>query len=316
MESNTSTQTGTAVAPCPAPSIVRPPGPIPKIKVTHDYLDRIYPGCLYDAEREGEEQRATLKEKKRLRRQRYKANCKVRGKLARKVNNWSVAKEILNAADEQSVDSEDNLEEFAAFLDEVVASFPPSNLDHRNFEDEDWEKGASAKAEELQANLRREELDAQQQEAASVPLPDSDEEEYNREMAEMFADVPPECLPDIPANAPPSPPITAEDLHATLARAREVCNQGRTDRGLPEIPPPVAVPGFSSREGEAITGENQNNAFVLPSSAMSARSEPAPYDDVTSGRAMNDRNRRSNMRGLVSERSLDGSPSVLPRGRN
>ena len=306
MEHHTYAQTEALDESCPSTSATPSPSsrPLPKIKVTHDYLDQIYPGCLYDAESEGEERRAALKEKKRLRRLRYKANCKVRGKTTRKNDNWSVVKEILNTANEQSAEGEDNLDELAAFLDEAVASFSPPDSTHRHFEEENWEK------------------DAQQPETVAVPLLDSDEEEHNREMAEFFADVPAECLPDIPDNAPPSPPITAADLNATVARALALCEQGRASRSEESSPlftskeEGMVAAASSGEKGEKDKDQNQNIAFVLPRTADAAYSKAAHCSDVTSGGERSDRNRLSMMGGLVSERPLDDSPSVLPRGRN
>ena len=277
-----------------------------------DYLEKVYPGCLYDAEREGEERRAALKEKKRRRRQRYKANCKARGKPVRKNTNWSIAKEILNTNAGGTINDADNLAEFAAYLETNpyhVPLAPPRVYS----DDEDWEVDPPSKQEFAYRGER--------QEAAPEPLPDSDDELAQRELAEFFADVPPECLPDIPANAPPSPPITAADFNATLERARVVCEK---DPAAPDLPDESLFTSeeegkdtvvCGGREGEEEKSD-QNNDVELPCLAEAARFKAAPQHDVISGTETSDRNGRSMVGGLVGERPLAPSPSALSRGRN
>ena len=205
-----------------------------------------------------------MKEKKRQRRQRYRANCKARGKSPRR-SNWSVVKEILEgeAAGEDSGD----LDELSSFLDEAMA--------------EEDGKAGSAYTGEMQIDHQK--LREQQEEAASVPLPESDEES-----------IPEAARPEvIPEGAPMSPPVTAQDIFTNLRRVQRTIDRFKEMREeeSDEIHPDAFGPIEASVEkGEGKESkQNTDVSFAQPKTAQIALVSTAHWDDVTSGEDESDR---------------------------
>ena len=220
-----------------------------------------------------EEKYANMKEKKRLRRQKYRANCKARGKT-RKNSNWNTVKEILESGPDGPVD--DNLDEVAAFLDGATAEEEQSS--------EDWESVPVAYVGEMNEEAHCQELIRQQEEAAAVPLPESEEE----------GSIPEEAKPDaIPENAPMSPPTTAADVYTNLRRIRGQFSEQfqkwiddlPVDGSSPPNPPSAAQEKSKGKQSK----QNLENSVALPKTADIARVSTARWADVTSGEEESDR---------------------------